>query len=144
MTGIFDPMLQVKDTLRAMVRIGYDGKVHKTFRGPKAEERFATEVRVLRHLEERGCPFVPRLIEAHPEQLKIVTTNCGNRVDHLDEARMKELYDELHAYGVRHDDAELRNVTYRNTDGRFCLIDFEFATILDDPQPTPPPDAPAA
>jgi len=144
MTGIFDPMLQVKDTLRAMVRIGYDGKVHKTFRGPKAEERFATEVRVLRHLEERGCPFVPRLIEAHPEELKIVTTNCGNRVDHLDEARMKELYDELHAYGVRHDDAELRNVTYRNTDGRFCLIDFEFATILDDPQPTPPPDAPAA
>jgi len=144
MTGIFDPMLQVKDTLRAMVRIGYDGKVHKTFRGPKAEERFATEVRVLRHLEERGCPFVPRLIEAHPEQLKIVTTNCGNRVDYLDEARMKELYDELHAYGVRHDDAELRNVTYRNTDGRFCLIDFEFATILDDPQPTPSPDAPAA
>jgi len=143
MKGIFGPMLQVKDTLRAMVRIGYDGKVHKTFRGPKAEERFATEVRVLRHLEERGCPFVPRLIEAHPDQLKIVTTNCGNRVDHLDAARMKELYEELHHYGVRHDDAELRNVTYRNTDGRFCLIDFEFATILDDPQPPVSPDAPA-
>jgi hypothetical protein len=30
------------------------------------------------------------------------------------------------------DDAELRNVTYRQTDGRFCLIDFEFATILDE------------
>ena len=144
MKGILGPMLQVKDTLRAMVRIGYDGKVHKTFRGPKAEERFATEVRVLRHLEGRGCPFVPRLIEAHPDQLKIVTTNCGNRVDHLDAARMRELYEELHAYGVRHDDAELRNVTYRNTDGRFCLIDFEFATILDEPQPPTSPDAPAA
>jgi tRNA A-37 threonylcarbamoyl transferase component Bud32 len=144
MKGIFGPMLQVKDTLRAKVRIGFDGKVHKTFRGPKAEERFATEVRVLRHLEERGCPFVPRLLEAHPEELKIVTTNCGNRVDHLDEARMKELYEELHQYGVRHDDAELRNVTYRNTDGRFCLIDFEFATILDDAQPPTSPDAPAA
>ena len=95
MKGILGPMLQVKDTLRAMVRIGYDGKVHKTFRGPKAEERFATEVRVLRHLEGRGCPFVPRLIEAHPDQLKIVTTNCGNRVDHLDAARMRELYEEM-------------------------------------------------
>jgi tRNA A-37 threonylcarbamoyl transferase component Bud32 len=130
-------MQQVKDTLRATVRIGYDGRVHKTFRGPKADERFANEVRVLRHLEERKCPFVPRLLEAYPEELKIVTTNCGARVDHLDEARMKELYDELQSYGVRHEDAELRNVTYRNTDGRFCLIDFEFATILSDPAPTP-------
>jgi hypothetical protein len=64
--------------------------------------------------------------------MKIVTTNCGARVDHLDEARMKEIYAELEAYGVRHEDAELRNVTYRQQDGRFCLIDFEFATILDD------------
>ena len=123
-------MQQVKDTLRATVRLGYDGRVHKTFRGPNARERFETEVRVLRHLAERGCPFVPRLLEAHSEELKIVTTNCGSRVDHLDEQRMKELYDDLTPYGVRHDDAELRNVTYRQQDGRFCLIDFEFATIL--------------
>ena len=60
-------MNQVKDTLRAKVRIGYDGRVHKTFRGPKAEERFANEVRVLRHLESHGCPFVPRLLEVDPE-----------------------------------------------------------------------------
>jgi len=124
-------MNQVKDTLRATVRIGYDGRVHKTFRGPQARERFDTEVRVLRHLEARGCSFVPRLLEAHPEQLKIVTTNCGSRVEHLDPDRMRELYAELHEYGVRHDDAEMRNVTYRPADGRFCLIDFEFATILD-------------
>lgn len=123
-------MQQVKDTLRATVRIGYDGRVHKTFRGPKAEERFATEVKVLKHLEKRGCPFVPRLIEVHPDELKIVTTSCGSRVEHLDDARTKELFEELLAYGVRHDDAEVRNVTYRQSDGRFCLIDFEFATIL--------------
>ncbi len=125
-------MHEVKDTLRATVRIGYDGRVHKTFRGPNAEERFATEVRVLRHLEARGCPFVPTLIEAHPDQLKIVTTNCGQRVEHLDPERMREIYAELEQYGVRHDDAEMRNVTYRQADGRFCLIDFEFATILPD------------
>ena len=126
-------MNQVKDTLRATVRLGYDGRVHKQFRGSKAEERFATEVKVLRYLEERGCPFVPRLLEADPENLKIVTTNCGSRVEHLDEARCRELFDELLEYGVRHDDAEMRNVTYRQSDGRFCLIDFEFATILDEP-----------
>ncbi len=130
-------MEQVKDTLRATVRIGYDGRVHKTFRGPKADERYATEVRVLRHLEARHCPFVPILLEEHPDELRIVTTSCGQRVEHLDPERMRELYQELERYGVRHDDAELRNVTYRASDGRFCLIDFEFATILPDSDKSP-------
>jgi tRNA A-37 threonylcarbamoyl transferase component Bud32 len=123
-------MDQVKDTLRALVRIGWDGRVYKTFRGPKARERFDDEVRVLRYLEARGCPFVPRLLDADPSQLRIITTNCGGRVDHRDDDRQRELYAELEPYGVRHDDAEMRNVTYRQSDGRFCLIDFEFATIL--------------
>jgi tRNA A-37 threonylcarbamoyl transferase component Bud32 len=128
-------MDQVKDTLRALVRISYDGRVYKTFRGPRAQERFDNEVRVLRHLEARGCPFVPRLLEADPAQLRIITTNCGSRVDHLDENRQRELYAELEPYGVRHEDAEMRNVTYRQSDGRFCLIDFEFATILPEGDP---------
>ena len=127
---MFARMQQVKDTLRATVRLSFDGKVYKTFHGPKAEERFQNEVRVLRHLEGRNCPFVPRLLEARPEKLQIVTTNCGTRVEHLDDARARELFSDLVAYGVRHDDPEVRNVTYRQTDGRFCLIDFEFATIL--------------
>lgn len=125
-------MQQVKDTQRATVRLGYDGRVHKTFRGADAEKRFATEVRVLHHLERRGCPFVPRLLEADPTTLKMVTTNCGQRVTQLGEARLQELFAELETYGVRHDDPYLRNVTYRASDGRFCLIDFEFATILDE------------
>lgn len=123
-------MDQVKDTLRASVRIGYDGRVHKTFRGPLAAERFATEVRILRYLADRGCPFVPRLLEDHPPELKIVTTSCGNRVDHLTEDRRAEIFAELEGYGVRHDDPDMRNVTYRHADGRFCVVDFEFATIL--------------
>jgi tRNA A-37 threonylcarbamoyl transferase component Bud32 len=121
---------QVKDTLRALVRIGWDGRVYKTFRGPKAEERFANEVKVLRYLEAKGCTFVPKVISADAAQLLMVTTSCGSRVDHLDDARRDELFAELLPYGVRHDDAETRNVTYRQSDGRFCLIDFEFATIL--------------
>jgi hypothetical protein len=122
----------VKDTLRATVRIGYDGRVHKTFRGPRARERFENEVRVLKYLEARQCPFVPTLLDSNPEQLGIVTTSCGSRVEHLDDERARELFNELLGYGVRHDDAEVRNITYRMSDGRFCLIDFEFATILTD------------
>lgn len=133
-------MHDVKDTLRALVRISYDGRVFKTFRGPKADERFANEVRVLQHLAERKCPFVPQLLEADPEQLRIVTSNCGARVEHLDDARLQEIFAELEAYGVRHDDIDKRNVTYRQSDGRFCLIDFEFATLLPDaPAPTHAP-----
>ena len=126
-------MLNIKDTLRALVRIGYDGKVFKTFRGPHAQERFANEVRVLQHLEKEQCPFVPRLLEFDSVQLRITTTNCGQRVEHLDAARATEIFTELKAYGVRHEDAEIRNITYRISDGRFCVIDFEFATILPKP-----------
>lgn len=124
-------MQHAKDTQRALVRIGYDGRVYKTFRGPLAKERYENEVRVLRYLEERGCPFVPRLLDSDPEQLKIITTNCGARVERISEERMKELFAELETYGVRHEDPFLRNITYRTSDGRFCLIDFEFATLLD-------------
>lgn len=123
-------MLTVKDTQRATVQIAFDGSVRKAFHGPKAEERFTNEVRVLRHLEKAGCGFVPRVISEDPEKLVLVTTNCGSRVDRLDPERCKELFSELEEYGVRHDDAEMRNVTYRQQDGRFCLIDFEFATLL--------------
>jgi tRNA A-37 threonylcarbamoyl transferase component Bud32 len=128
-------MLKVKDTLRATVHLSFDGRVFKTYHGPDAEKRFANEVRVLRHLEARGCGFVPRLLEADEKKLRIITTNCGTRVEHLDEKRVQQLFAELEAYGVRHDDPDIRNVAYRFSDGRFCLIDFEFATILPDAKP---------
>jgi tRNA A-37 threonylcarbamoyl transferase component Bud32 len=123
-------MQKVKDTLRSTVNLTYDGRVIKVYHGPNARIRFYNEVRVLRHLEARGCGFVPRLLEVDEKKLRIVTTNCGSRVEHLDAERARELFAELEKFGVRHDDADMRNVTYRQSDGRFCLIDFEFATIL--------------
>ena len=125
-------MLKVKDTLRATVHLTFDGRVIKAYHGANARERFDNEVRVLRHLEARDCPFVPRLLNADAEKVRVITSNCGTRVDHLDEARIKELFAELEMFGVRHDDPEMRNITYRQRDGRFCIIDFEFATILPD------------
>lgn len=125
-------MNEIKDTARALVRIGYDGRVHKTFRGHLAKERFEHEVKVLRRLEERGCTFVPKLLEVDPANLKIITTHCGGRVDQLNPERQKEVFAELEQFGVRHEDRELRNITYRIADGRFCIIDFEFATLLED------------
>ena len=123
-------MLQVKDTLRSTVQLSFDGRVFKTYHGADAEQRFNNEVLVLRHLEARGCGFVPRLLEANESRHRIITTNCGSRVEHLDEERRKTLFAELEQFGVRHDDPDMRNVTYRQSDGRFCVIDFEFAAIL--------------
>ncbi|MBI1178680.1 serine/threonine protein phosphatase [bacterium] len=125
-------MLKVKDTLRATVHLTFDGRVIKAYHGPDAKKRFDNEVRILRHLEEKGCNFVPRLLEADPAKLRITTTNCGSRVEHIDNERVKSLFAELEPFGVRHDDPESRNVTYRQSDGRFCVIDFEFASLLDD------------
>jgi tRNA A-37 threonylcarbamoyl transferase component Bud32 len=136
-------MQEVKDTVRAMVRIGYDGRVHKTFRGTNARERFENEVRVLKYLEEKGCDFVPKVLEADPELLKLVTTNCGARVEHMSEEKMKEVFGKLEQYGVRHEDAFLRNITYNAREGRFCVIDFEFATLLDEEPPTSEATLPA-
>ena len=123
-------MLKVKDTLRSTVQVSFDGRVQKTYHGADAPERFNKEVRVLRFLEARRCGFVPRLLDNDPSKLRIITTHCGTRVEHLDEARTRELFAELETYGVRHDDPDVRNVTYRQSDGRFCVVDFELATIL--------------
>ena len=125
-------MLKVKDTLRATVNLTFDGRVIKAYHGPSAQSRFDQEVKVLKYLEARGCGFVPRLLEADRHKLRIITTNCGTRVEHLDEARAKELFAELEQFGVRHDDPDMRNVTYRQFDGRFCVVDFELATLLPD------------
>lgn len=131
-------MLKVKDTLRATVNLTFDGRVIKVFHGPKALERFTNEVKILRHLEARGCGFVPRLLEADAAKLRIVTSNCGCRVEHLDAERARELFAELEQFGVRHDDPDMRNVTYRQADGRFCMIDFELATLLPGSAPATP------
>ena len=132
-------MQEMKDTRRALVRIGYDGRVHKTFRGHQARERFKNEIRVLRYLEEKGCDYVPRVLESHEHELRLVTTSCGQRVEHITDAKVRELFAELERdYRVRHDDAYARNVTYSPQAGRFCLIDFEFATLLDPAAPPGP------
>ena len=126
-------MREIKDTQRATVRIGYDGRVHKTFRGPDATDRYTNEVRVLQYLEEKGCTFVPKLLEWDDKSLSLVTTNCGSRAeDSISKTRTAELYQELERdFGVRHGDPFARNITYDPSLGRFCIIDFEYAVILE-------------
>ncbi len=132
---ILSEVLKVKDTPRSTVNLTFDGRVVKTYHGPDARQRFDHETEVLRYLEQQRCKFVPRLLEADPVEMRIVTTSCGSRVERIDEERLRELLTELESYGVHHDDPDPRNVTYRQSDGRFCLVDFELATIL--PQKTP-------
>lgn len=131
-------MHEAKNTARALVRIGFDGKVHKYFRGPQAEERYANEVRVLKFLADRGCDFVPKIVSLDDDELYLVTTNAGKRVDHVSTGKRDKLFAKLESFGVRHDDAEVRNITYDERAGQFCIIDFEFATILEPGYPPSP------
>ncbi|MDF1850043.1 MAG: serine/threonine protein phosphatase [Verrucomicrobiales bacterium] len=121
----------VKDSAVAKVYVGYDGRVHKWYRGPLARERFENERRVLHHLEEQGCDFVPRVLEEEPEELYLVTSNRGSRYEGLSAKKSQALFDSLEEYGVRHEDQADRNITYDQKTGSFCLIDFEFATFLE-------------
>ena len=123
-------MYEAKNTARATVHIGYDGSVHKRFRGPQARERYENEVRVLQFLETQNCKFVPRIIRHEDDELFLVTSNCGARVERISGEKVAKIFADLEAYGVRHEDAEVRNITYSGQQGRFCVIDFEFATIL--------------
>ena len=126
-----DPL---KDGIRSNVRIDFYGNVHKRFRGTASEERYATEVAVLKVLEERGCPYVPRVLEEHPEENYFVSTNCGKPATQITREKSDKLFAKLEReYGIRHLDAEPRNITYSDKLGCFCIIDFELAEVLPPP-----------
>lgn len=127
----FEPL---KDGIRSHVRIDFYGNVHKRLRGTAAAQRYATEVKVLKVLEQRGCPYVPRLLEEHPEECYFVSTNCGQPASQISKDKADRIFAHLERdYGVRHLDAEARNITYSDKLGRFCVIDFELAEILPPP-----------
>lgn len=137
----------LKDGIRSLVRIDFYGNVHKRLRGTDADKRYATEVEVLKVLEKRGCPYVPRLLEEHPEELYFVSTNCGKLATQISKEKADKLFEKLEReYGVRHLDAEPRNITYNDKMGAFCIIDFELAEILPPPPGLvfPRPETPPA
>jgi len=135
----------LKDGIRSLVRIDFYGNVHKRVRGTGAAERYAKEVEVLKVLAERGCPYVPRLLEEHPEELYFVSTNCGKLADQISKEKADRIFKKLEdEYGVRHLDAEPRNITYSDKLGMFCVIDFELAEILPPPPGLTPPAGPDA
>ena len=132
-------MKDLKDGIRAHVRLDWMGNVHKRFRGTDADKHYATEVAVLKVLAERGCPYVPKLVEEFPDELYFVSTSCGQSATSISKERSDQLFAELERdYGVRHLDPEPRNITYDPRAGRFCIIDFELAEILPPPEPSGP------
>ena len=124
-------MREIKDTKRAEVHIGFDGRVHKRYKGPQAKERYENEVRILKFLDSVGCTFVPKLLETDPDQLYIVTTNCGQLAPKISKEKVSQMFKSLEQYGVRHEDPFARNITYDSRKGCFCVIDFEFSTNLE-------------
>lgn len=126
-------MRNLKDGIRSLVKIDFYGHVHKYFRGTDADKRSENEARVLKVLEERGCPNVPKLISYTAEENYIVTTNCGSPAPDISRKKSDSLYKKLEEkYGVIHDDPEPRNITYSEKMGEFCIIDFELATVIED------------
>ncbi len=131
----FEPL---KDGIRSNVRIDFYGNVHKRLRGTDADIRYAKEVEVLKVLALRECPYVPRLLEEHPEELYFVSTNCGKPATQISKEKADKLFAKLELeYGVRHLDAEPRNITYSDKLGCFCIIDFELAEVLPPPSTLP-------
>lgn len=129
-------MRNLKDGIRSLVKIDYYGNVHKYFRGTDADKRAANEAKVLKVLEDRNCPNVPRLLEFHPDENYIVTTNCGSPAPRISKKKSDNLYAALKKkYGVIHDDPEPRNITYCDRMAEFCIIDFELATVIEDFKP---------
>jgi len=126
-------MRNLKDGIRSLVKIDFYGNVHKYFRGTDADKRAANEARVLKVLEERNCPNVPRLLDFFPEEDYIITTNCGSPAPKLTKKRADIIFAELTTnYGIIHDDPEPRNITYNEKVGEFNIIDFELATVIED------------
>ncbi|MEC8942673.1 MAG: serine/threonine protein phosphatase, partial [Verrucomicrobiota bacterium] len=88
-------MKDLKDGIRSHVRIDFKGQVHKKFRGHQKGERCENEARILKALEERGCPYVPRLLEHRPEDYYIVTTNCGQPAPDISRTKSDALFADL-------------------------------------------------
>ncbi len=128
-------MLEFKNTGRARVVNAFDGRVIKCFNGPQAAKRFQNESRVLRHLNQLACPFVPKMLDANSSRLSITTEYCGQSVDWLSEDRIQQLFDRLRDYGVRHNDPALRNILYDSKANEFMLIDFELSDVSDEHLP---------
>lgn len=130
-------MRNLKDGIRSLVKIDFYGNVHKYFRGTDKEERFANEILILKELEKRGCNFVPKYIESDESELHLVTTNCGSPAPNISQKKSDSLFAKLEEkFGVRHDDPFSRNITYDERAGQFCVIDFELATLLPNPNET--------
>ncbi|MDF1812235.1 MAG: protein phosphatase 2C domain-containing protein [Verrucomicrobiales bacterium] len=127
-------MKAANDGISSIVRIGYDGKVYKTFTGSDRKERFENETRLLGEMEARGCDFVPRLLDANNENFTIVTTNCGSPVQKIAAEKVKQIFKVLkEEFGVIHEDPIPGNITYDPHRGCFCVINFENATVLGNP-----------
>ena len=121
----------LKDDERSIVHVMDDGNVHKQFKHIDEEDtlkRFNNEVNVLRFLEEKGCDFVPRLIDVNEDELSIVMTHCGGGVNRLSNKRFQEIFKKLETYGIRHHDMRFPNITYKNR--KFFVIDFEKSSFI--------------
>lgn len=127
-------MAEARHGIRSIVRIGYDGRVYKTFRGTDRQQRFENEIKVLNELEARECDFVPRILSFSESTLTLVTTGCGKPPKKIPQSRVDQIFQELRQdFGVIHSDPTAKNITFDPSRKKFCVVDFEQATIEGSP-----------
>ncbi|MFN7875608.1 MAG: hypothetical protein ACK5PB_09825 [Pirellula sp.] len=123
-------MHALKNTKRAFVLRTGNGHIRKTFTGPKREIRFWNEVRILRYLNDKGCPFVPKLICIDTPSFTIIVSYAGEPIQSISEEKLNLIFSNLEEFGVRHQDQAARNILYNHRAGEFSVIDFEFAELI--------------
>lgn len=124
--------MKLSDSIKSIISFRPDNTVVKRYIGEGNRILFENEIKILRFLEEKGCDFVPKIISVDSEKLMFVMDNCGVRARNLTKEIQDQLFLDLEKkYGVKHNDADPRNVVYNIINNRFYIIDFELSTIID-------------
>ena len=127
-------MRNLKDGIRSLVKIDFYGNVHKYFRGTDKEKRFTNEIRILKasnNVAVNMCPATSNPTRVSSTLLP-ATVALQLQISQRKKPRKSFVISKknmVSATMIRFP----RNITYDPNEGRFCVIDFELATLLDDP-----------
>jgi hypothetical protein len=70
------------------VRRSFNGRAIQPHHGSDAPAPHDWETKSLRLLGSRGCGIILTLLEANPQRLRIITSNCSDCAEHLEPERV--------------------------------------------------------
>ena len=120
-------LLKHKTTGQLIIKKKYNS--HK----PDHVAGFKNEIKILRHLNQKGCTFVPQLIKVIEDKFIIYMSFCGeipkisNKTSEKIRAMMKILDKKYGIYRVNENNNKEYKVYFKNIckkDNKYYLIDF--------------------